>query len=72
MPVFFMDQREWVELTTDQVDLARMALDDFRALADPSSAAIQLLRKEFPFTLKHAVCAVAYAKQHPVLTPRST
>jgi hypothetical protein len=67
MPMFFMDQREWVELTTEQVDLARMALDDFKALTDPSSAAIQLLRKEFPFTLKHAVCAVAYAKQHPVL-----
>ena len=65
MPMFFMDQREWVELTDEQIDLARMALDDFKARVDPSSAAILLLRREFPFTLKHAVCAVAYARQHP-------
>jgi len=65
MPMFLMDQREWVELTDEQVDLARMALDDFKMLPDPSGAAIQLLRREFPFTLKHVICAVAYAKQHP-------
>lgn len=65
MPIFWMDQREEVSLTDDQVELARMALADYQTLMDPSTAAILLLRREFNMTLKHAVCAVAYAKQRP-------
>ena len=62
---FLVDLQEWVELTDEQVDLARMALADFRELGDASGAAIRLLTKEFRFTLKHAVSAVAYARSHP-------
>jgi hypothetical protein len=65
MPTFWMDQREEVSLTDDHVELARMALADYQTLMDPSTAAIRLLHREFKLTLKHAVCAVACAKQHP-------
>lgn len=76
MPMFHMNgasvpgthHNEWVELTDDQVELARMVLDDSKGCMDPASAAIILLSKTFAFTLKHAVCAVVYAKQHQTET----
>lgn len=69
MPMFHMDQREWVELTDDQVAFARMALDDCKALGDPPTAAILILRKACPgLTLKQVCGAVAYARQHPDTT----
>jgi hypothetical protein len=67
MPLFLMDQREWVKLTDEQVAYARMALDDHRDLMpqDAHVRAIRTLRDSIPITLKHAVCAVAYAEQYP-------
>lgn len=64
MPTYWMDQREEVHLSDEQVELARMALDDYRALMDPSTAAVMLLKREFGFSLKLAVCAVAYVRQN--------
>ena len=54
-----MDQRREVHLTDEQVELARMAIEDH-----PDQPA-RLLHKEFGFTLTQAVCAVAYVKKHP-------
>ena len=70
MPAFLMDQRQWVQLTDDQVSLARMALDDFRNHQDPTTHAVLLLKIEFKFTTTIALCAIAYVKEHPVVTTR--
>lgn len=59
MPTYLMDQRQEVHLTDEQVELARMAIEDH-----PDQPA-RLLHKEFGLSLQQAVCAVAYAKKHP-------
>jgi hypothetical protein len=65
VPIFMMDQRQEVDLTDDEVELAYMALADYQQFADSSTMAIRLLKKDFGLSLTHAVCAVAYAKQNP-------
>lgn len=58
MPSYLMDGRVLVQLTDEQVELARMAI------ADHSDSPARLLYKEFGMSLTVAVCAVAYAKKN--------
>lgn len=64
MPRFLFDQREWIDLTDDEVLFARLALDEVKGFPFPESRAIKIV-KDCGITLKHAVCAVAYAQQNP-------
>jgi hypothetical protein len=61
-----MNQRTEVYLTDEQVELARMAREDFYLHPDQDHKATGLLRETFGLSLTQAVCAVAYARKHPV------
>lgn len=66
MPVYMMDNRVPVWLTDEEVEYARMALED----ADPQDGSgpnvmdARLILRSFGFSIEKALCAVAYARQH--------
>lgn len=64
MPRFLFDQRQWIDLTDDEVLFARLALDEVKGIPFPESKAIKIV-KDCGVVLHRAVCAVLYAQQNP-------